>query len=346
MKNERLLDDRRYPPTTFARFVVDPARCDGCRRCAQTCPGQLLEMRDKLPVSKFDEGRSAIGCIGCKNCFSVCPRDAIEIRGYYRVEGGYYRTELSPPAAPNPLGAEEPPPFEALAPQLTEVERVIYTRRSNRLFKKKQVPEELIRRVLEAARFAPSQGNCQPWSFIVITDRDLLDRIAQGCERRVRPVSKLYLRDRGGKRRELAKTVAVNLFSRLTPNNFDQRLAHGINAVVSNEQYDIFLHAPALILVLGDVRGIGDPIIDCALAAHNMVLTAHALGLGTCYVGFVKMINTLPEVKRELGIRSPYKVMTSIVLGYPKAPTDRAVARERPPVTWFPGDRSGPRVEE
>lgn len=337
------LDDRRYPPTRFARFVVDPDKCDACRKCVDTCPGQLLEMVDDRPVNRHDTGKSKLGCIGCKNCFAICPEGAIDIRGYYRVEGGFYETMLRAPTLPNPFGEVESPAFEQLEPRLTPVEKVIYTRRSNRLYKKKKVPEELLRRVLEAGRFAPSQGNSQPWSFVVISDRDLIDRIGAECGKRVAPVPKLYL-ENGGKKGWL-KTLAVNALARLTPNNFDQRLAHGIDTVVSNEKWDMFLHAPALIIVLGDKRSIGEPLIDATLAAHNIVLAAHSLGLGTCYVGFVKMLNTLPDLKRELGIEWPYKVMTSIAIGYPRSRTDKAVARERPKVTWFPADRSGPRQE-
>lgn len=337
------LDNRHYPPTRFARFVLDPERCDGCLKCVQTCPGQLLELRDKLPVNRHETGESALGCIGCKNCYSVCPNDAIAIRDYYRVEDGFYRTTLGPPAPPNPFAEADAPKFEDIEDQLTAVERTIYTRRSNRLFKKKKVPEALLRRVVEAGRFAPSQGNCQPWSFVVIADRDLLDRIGAACAARAKPVSKLYLEKNGDSR---LKTLAVNLLSRLTPNNFDQRLAHGIDTIASSQSWDVFLHAPALVIVLGDRRGIGDPLIDCSLAAHNMVLAAHSIGLGTCYVGFVKMLNTYPDLRKELGIEWPYKVMTSVAIGYPRTRIDRAVARERPRVTWFPADRSGPRVED
>jgi len=338
-------DDRRYPPTEFARFVLDAERCDACRKCVDTCPGQLLELQGKTPVNRHLEGRSALGCIGCKNCMAVCPNDAIDIRGYYRVRSGFYRTTLGAPAVPNPFGAEEPPPFEEIAPRLSEVERVIYTRRSNRLFKKKKVPEDLIRRVLEAGRFAPSQGNCQPWSFVVVTDRELIRRIAQQCERRVSFISKLYLGNGGGGRLEKLKTFAVNALARVTPNNFDQRLAHGIDTIVSHDNWEMFLGAPVLIIVAGDRRGIGQPLIDCMLAAHNMVLAAHSLGLGTCYVGFSKMIETLPELKKELGIEWPYKVMTSVVLGYPRTRIDRAVPREKPPVRWFRPGASGPSEE-
>ena len=55
-----------------------------------------------------------------------------------------------------------------------EVEEVIYRRRSVRVYKKKQVPEYLIQRLLETARFAPSAGNGQTWKFIVIQDPEMI----------------------------------------------------------------------------------------------------------------------------------------------------------------------------
>ena len=345
MSTATRLDDRHYPPTRFARFVVDPELCNACELCVQTCPGQLLEMRGELPVNKHDDGRSPLGCIGCKNCMAVCKRDAIDVRGQYLVEAGYYRTQLGAPAPANPLGRDPAPAWDDIQAELTEVEKVVYTRRSNRLYKDKPVAEATLRRVLEAARFAPSQGNCQPWSFVVITDRDLLDRVGTACTARASVVSKLYLRNGDSGPRRRLRNLAVNLLARVSPNNADQRLAHGIDTIASVPGYDVFLHAPALIIVLGDKRGIGNPAIDCALATHSMVLVAHSLGLGTCYVGFTKMLNGLPDLRRELGIDWPYEVVTSIVVGHPKGRNDRAVARERPPVTWFPADRSGPRKE-
>jgi nitroreductase/NAD-dependent dihydropyrimidine dehydrogenase PreA subunit len=339
-----LLDDRRYPATRFARFVVDPDKCDACKKCVQTCPGQLLEMRDELPHNRHDTGQSDLGCIGCRNCYAVCPEEAIEVRDQYRVLEGFYRTRLRAPEAPNPFLEEEAPPFEAIRDRLTDVEKVIYERRSNRLFRKRPVPEDVLHRVVEAGRYAPSAGNGQPWSFMIICDRDLIGRIAEACTQRVQPLPKMYLRN-GGKR-EWAKTLGVNLLSRLTPNNTDQRLMHGIDTIASNEHYEMFLHAPALIIVLGDKRGISEPRLDCAMAAHQMVLVAHSLGLGTCYVGFTKMLNTVPGLREELGIAWPYEVVTSIALGYARTRIDKAIPRERPPVTWFPADRSGPRVEE
>lgn len=58
-----------------------------------------------------------------------------------------------------------------------ELFEAIFTRRSIRNFKPDLVPDELIGQMLSAAMTAPSAGNQQPWQFIVIRKRDLLDAI-------------------------------------------------------------------------------------------------------------------------------------------------------------------------
>jgi nitroreductase len=60
-----------------------------------------------------------------------------------------------------------------------EVYECIRTRRTVREFKPDPVPEEVVYKILQAARWAPSSGNSQPWHFIVITDRNILDTIGR-----------------------------------------------------------------------------------------------------------------------------------------------------------------------
>jgi nitroreductase len=62
----------------------------------------------------------------------------------------------------SPLGSYEP------GMNWNPVEKVILERRSIRIFKDKPVPDGLIRRVLEAGRFAPTAGNSQPCEFMVV----------------------------------------------------------------------------------------------------------------------------------------------------------------------------------
>jgi len=58
-----------------------------------------------------------------------------------------------------------------------EIERLIKTRRSVRLFKKDDVPDEIIERLIDLAHWAPSGMNAQPWKFVVIKNRGLLEEI-------------------------------------------------------------------------------------------------------------------------------------------------------------------------
>jgi len=58
---------------------------------------------------------------------------------------------------------------------------VIRTRRSVRSFQDKPVPHDVLARVLEAARIAPSGNNRQPWRFVVVKDEKRRKQIAQAC---------------------------------------------------------------------------------------------------------------------------------------------------------------------
>jgi hypothetical protein len=58
-----------------------------------------------------------------------------------------------------------------------ETLEAIHTRRSIRKFRPQSVAKDLINEILAAAMTAPSAGNQQPWQFVVITDRKILDRI-------------------------------------------------------------------------------------------------------------------------------------------------------------------------
>ena len=60
-----------------------------------------------------------------------------------------------------------------------EVMEAILARRSIRRFKPKPLPEEHLKKILEAAQQAPSAGNKQPWQFVVVRDPDIKDRLGK-----------------------------------------------------------------------------------------------------------------------------------------------------------------------
>lgn len=343
-----LFENHRFvslPQATYARFILNETECNGCGRCVKTCPIQLLMIENEKarPNHRYDDFR----CITCQNCVSVCPQNAIIIDGDYRVEKGFWKnTDVfrGSKTLPNPFMFNDKKLFEEYEKDLTETEKVIYKRRSIRLYKKKQLPKDLVHRVIEAGRFAPSAGNNQPWKYIVIQNKGLISEINRKCKKFIKLIMRGTMPDAwlekqtpGDKNAKLKKwqTVATNLLVKWRAGDLDPRARGGMNTVTSDPNYDIFLGAPTLIIILADKRGIGSIELDTGICAQNMILAAHSLGLGTCYIGLIDGLMMYPGFRKSIGIKHPFEIITSFTLGYPQGQIDNIVKREQARVNWI-----------
>jgi len=213
------------------------------------------------------------------------------------------------------------------------VEQVILERRSVRSYKKKQVPEGTVRRILEAGRFAPSAGNCQPWKFIVVRDRDMIDEMERDVVRLCKLV-KLLMDWRTSPLGRTIPLLLTRVSARLLPNLLHP-IPFGAICLVADGKLKVFHGSPTLILLLKDKRGVSHPDVDIGCAGQNMVLAAHSMGLGTCWVGFVMLLKVGPKWKRRLGMKYPYTISEGICLGYPVGNPDGMISRETQEVEWF-----------
>jgi len=319
-----------FPKTVFPEFVVEREKCTQCSRCIEACPTMGLETgSDGFPYLRGFKGIER-ACLGCRNCEAVCPSGAAKLKGVYRVMEGRYKTVLrGETSPPNPFNDPDPPPFETIAKKLTPVERVILKRRSIRLFKDKPVPREMIHRILEAGRFAPSAGNCTPWRFTVVSNREAIQELEADSMKILRRLRDVYL---GAKRWN--KTLSA-LVSYRYVNKMDQR---PMTAIEKADRFNnvIYWNAPVVIFLLMDTRGISNPDLDSGMCGQNMVLAAHAMGLGTCYIGLtIAALDYMPAWRKRLGIEPPWKAITSLSVGYPKGRIDKPVARETLEVKWI-----------
>ncbi len=168
----------------------------------------------------------------------------------------------------------------------------IHQRRSVRNYTSKAVDEAAIRTLLDAAVHAPTAMHQEPWSFAVIQDRNLLDRLSDCAKKQVQDEAQVS---------DSAKS---------------QHKLH----LVNNPEFHVFHNAGTLIVIYGKFTG---PFVeaDCWLAAENLLLAACAQGLGTCVIGFaVSALNTA-EWKEELGIPAEMTAIAPIIVGEPAGET-------------------------
>jgi nitroreductase len=176
-------------------------------------------------------------------------------------------------------------------------------RRSVREFTDEAVDDATIRALIDAGVHAPSASNGQPWAFVVVRDRDLLDRVSQ--EAKVHALANLR----------------------------EGPLAARYRTMLSDPDYQIFHHAPALIVISG-TGSRGWVVEDCALAAENLMLAAYGVGLGTCWIGFAQGYLNTPEGKALLDLPEAWVSVAPIIVGHPRA-TPAATSRKEPEITWL-----------
>ncbi|MBN1470423.1 MAG: FAD-dependent oxidoreductase [Syntrophaceae bacterium] len=324
-------------PFTQDQVMSESKRCLGCGTYKASFEG-------------FPEYFGKI-CLACHDCESICPNDALMMPNFFRIDEGRWATDYDFPADsrdgfPNPLRLERPAPFEEIESQITPTEKVIYERRSVRTFKPDPVPRELIERVLEAGRFAPTAGNCIGYKVTVITDRDVLDEWHKSTIFFLTNVSNITMH----------KNPLIDMLKRILvlvrPSSFDIRPMAAISGLTrarftgtqsrfGGHEVDCFFEAPCAILLHGHHHHVSHREIGLGIIAQTMVLAAHSLGLGTCYQGLP--INTLKQAPwmkfkkdllKKLGVEWPWIPTTMFVMGYPAVKVDGAVPREFPQIKW------------
>lgn len=160
-------------------------------------------------------------------------------------------------------------------------------RQSVRRYKPNPVPEEHLRRILDAARRAPTSGNQQPWKFLVVRDRAKIERMRTRCvELSEARLKNLPAADAEPRREAIRKAMAG------------------------------YFSAPVYVVVLTDSQSMYPSYNhhDGPLAAGYLMLAARALGYGTVYI-----TDAIPEaVTREvLGIPERYQRVCITPVGVP-----------------------------
>jgi nitroreductase len=174
----------------------------------------------------------------------------------------------------------------------------IHTRRSIRDYEKRAVQREMIADILWDAAQAPTTPVSGPFLFHVIEG---VARIADLGER-AKQYAREYRPDAAG------------------------------YAWADRPDFKVFLDAPVVIVISGHTDN-SQSIQDCNRAGQNLMLSAHARALGSCWVGAPMLWLRSPQTREELGIAEAFQPFAAFTLGY-AASMPPSHSRERPQIVW------------
>lgn len=269
---------------------IDREKCNRCETCVHVCPSGVIEMESGGGIPVFTDSWDEL-CISCGHCVAVCPEAALYMQSM--------RPEDCPPLKKELFVCEE------------QVEQLIKSRRSIRAYRKKQVDQSLLKRLIDIARYAPTAKNRQPVHWLVIENRDKIDRLA---------------------------SIVVQWMRSMADENdgaiFPVRLMKEIVADWENGMDRICRGAPHLIVAYG-TKGLGAALSGSLIALTTLELAAPPFGLGACWAGYFNIAaNSYPPMGKSLGLPEGHQCYGAMMIGYPKYLYHRIPLRKAPPITW------------
>ncbi len=270
-------------------FTVDEEKCKRDKICIDECPAKIIQFKDEKGVPVPVEGADEF-CIQCGHCVAVCPHGALS------------HQSMTPDQCP-------PVKREWLLDR-EKVEHFLRSRRSIRTFKEDAVDRDVITRLIDIARYAPSGHNMQPVQWLVIYNRERVHELAG----HVVDWMRIMLRE------QQAMAMAMNL---------DKVVAAwemGMDRVCRD--------APHVIVTYAEKKD-RTAQTSCTIALTYLELAVPSFGLGACWAGFFGAAAALwPPMQEALALPEGHISFGAMMIGYPKYRYHRLPLRKDPRIIW------------
>lgn len=276
------------------RVILHEKLCNNCGLCISVCPDQRIVKHYGTVILKEQN------CMLCGHCQAVCPLKAIEVNGdvslfhLQAVEG--YEGQIKP--------------GEYDTGKLVQLMR---SRRSCRNYQQKEVDFSILEDLVKIGITAPSGTNSQGWNFILLPKRSDVVVLGELTANYYKKLNKMA-------RNPLARAVAKVFFND-SLGAYYRRYYNTVEDALNKWQQDkidrLFHGATAAIIVTNSDTS-SCPSEDALLATQNILLASHAMGLGSCLIGFVvEAMSRDKNIGHVLNVPEKEKVYSVIALGYP-----------------------------
>lgn len=267
---------------------VNKQTCNQDGICAAVCPANLINFtkgKYPTPVAEVEEL-----CIRCGHCVTACPSASLLHAEIQLEQCPTIRKELL-------LSAEQS-------------EQFLRSRRSIRNYRDKPVPKETLQKLIEVARYAPSGHNTQTAEWLVISNREELNRLIE--------IVGDWMRWMLANMSEFA--LSMHMDKAL------ERLEAGEDVVLRD--------APALIVAHAPKDDLMAPA-TCTIALTHLELAAAGMELGGCWAGYFNAASTtFPLMMKALGLPKGHQCYGAMMVGYPQFRYHRMPKRNPPTITW------------
>ena len=289
--------------------VVDRALCTGCGVCVEICPHDTLSILDGKAVITGDESLS------CGHCLAVCPVNAITLTHHVPMNQGYETFRV---------------PKGWLAPGNGNVEDLVQlmaSRRSCRHFTEEPVSMAALEDLVKIGTTAPSGTNSQCWNFTLLPDRPSVIKLAEGVLAFFKKLNRLAsITPLRGALKLMGKPQLSKYHA-----EYHARIEEGITAW-ETQKWDRLFHGASASILVSCSNEASCPAEDALLATGQILLAAHAMGFGTCLVGFaVEALSHAKPLRHLIQLPQNETVYAVIALGHPRERYARPSVRK--PIT-------------
>ena len=206
---------------------------------------------------------------------------------------------------------------------IQDLEKLIKGRRSIRQWKRQEVPDELLKKAVELATWAPNGGNYQGWRFIIVKQKEMIEKLANAVQSVTDKIAswpeamswqedvKRYRKNASFFRNAPA---CIGVFSGVYQSPMDKVL-------IARESFDREAKE-----ILGFRRSAPTAVQSVAAAVTTMLLVFQQMGLGAVWL--VSPIQAKKEIEAILKVPSNIDLICLIAVGYP----DESPQKERRPV--------------